>query len=62
MKQKQLSKLGLNKKTVANLEAKKMDAVKGGTFADTYDGSSCNTGCFKPISLCVCPTEQPPFC
>ena len=62
MKTKQLSqKLGLNKTTVANLESKAMDEIRGGTEDWTYGMRSCRTDCFIPYSLCVCNT-QPPIC
>ena len=65
MKTKKFSKgLILNKKTVANLDAKVLNSVKGGTtyFSDcTCDPAteSCQTWCFLPESLCICPTINP---
>jgi hypothetical protein len=44
-------KLQLNKKTIASLDEKKLNEVKGG-----YSGiQSClHTNCIAPLSVCVC--------
>ena len=43
-----LKKLTLNKKTIANLESKEMNAIRGGISS--------------PRSLCVCHTKSIPYC
>jgi natural product precursor len=65
MKTKQFSKkLSLHKKTVANLNAKDMNEVKGGSIysdctCNPETVMSCNTRCFVPETLCVCVTKIP---
>jgi hypothetical protein len=65
MKTKKFSrKLFLNKKTVANLDEKAMGSAKGGAsfYSDCTcdpETESCQTWCFIPVSLCVCPTNYP---
>jgi len=48
-------RLQLNKKTIAALDEKKLNEVKGGL------SDSCRTDCFFPMSMCICETE-PPMC
>ncbi len=47
MKTKKFSKkLTLNKKTIANLENKKMNAIRGGAIPKTDPNKGCHTGTF----------------
>jgi hypothetical protein len=60
MKTKRLpKKLGLNKKTIVDLNKQAMNLVKGGTWGtgtscEPCETMSCNTGCFMPDTRCVC--------